>query len=45
MTAPPNTAIDRSHLQLAYIFTWIIQLAYAAYVVFRMRRSKRSDTE
>lgn len=45
MTAPPNTPIDRSHLQLAYIFTWIIQLAYAAYVLFRVRRSKKTTNE
>jgi len=45
MTAPPNTPMDRSHLQLAYIFTWVIQLAYAAYVVFRLRRGKNTGSE
>lgn len=45
MTAPPNTAMDRSHLQLAYIFTWVIQLAYAAYVIFRLRRGKKDPTD
>lgn len=43
MTAPPNTAMDRSHLYLAYAFTWIIQLGYAAYVVLRARRHKGTE--
>ena len=45
MTAPPNTSMDRSHLHLAYAFTWIIQLIYAAYVIFRMRRGKSTPAE
>ncbi len=45
MTAPPNSPMDRSHLQLAYIFTWVIQLAYAVYVIFRMRRGKKDATD
>lgn len=37
------TPLDRSHLHLAYALTWIIQLAYAAYVVFRYRRSRNAE--
>lgn len=45
MTPTPMTAMDRSHLHLAYAFTWVIQLSYAAYVVIRARRSKSTDPE
>ena len=45
MTAPVDTPMDIRHLHLAYALTWIIQLAYAAYVVFRMRRSKTTQSE
>lgn len=45
MTTTPMTPMDRGHLHLAYAFTWIIQLTYAAYVVFRARRSKGNPTE
>ena len=37
------TPMERSHLHLAYAFTWIIQLAYAAYVVVRLQRGKRIE--
>jgi hypothetical protein len=36
-------SLDRSHLHIAYAFTWIIQLTYAAYVVFRLRRNRRAE--
>ena len=37
------TPLERSHLHLAYAFTWIIQLCYAAYVLFRMSRSRDAE--
>lgn len=37
--------MDISHLHLAYALTWIIQLAYAAYVIFRIRRRKSTQSE
>jgi cytochrome oxidase assembly protein ShyY1 len=37
--------MDRSHLHLAYAFTWLIQLAYAAYVVLRLRRRKSNPAD
>ena len=37
------TPMERSHLHLAYAFTWIIQLAYAAYVVVRLQRGKHTE--
>lgn len=39
------TPMERSHLHLAYAFTWIIQLTYAAYVLYLTRRSKNIPSE
>lgn len=35
------TPLERSHLHLAYELTWVIQLLYLSYVVYRLRRSKK----
>lgn len=37
------TPMERTHLHLAYALTWVIQLAYAAYVVIRVRRSRHLE--
>lgn len=42
MTAPPNTPMDHTSLHLAYILTWVIQLGYAAYVIFRTLRKNKT---
>ena len=35
------TPMERSHLHLAYELTWVIQLLYLGYVLFRLRKSKK----
>ncbi len=37
------TPMERSHLHLAYELTWVIQLAYLSYVVYRLRKSKNKS--
>jgi hypothetical protein len=32
--------MEHRHLVLAYAFTWILQLSYAAYVLVKLLRSK-----
>ena len=36
-------SMEHRHLVLAYAFTWILQLSYAAYVLVKLRRSKSSE--
>lgn len=39
------TAIESRSLHLAYIMTWVIQLAYLVYVLYCLRRSRKHKNQ
>jgi CcmD family protein len=40
-----NTEMNHQHLQLAYLATWIILIAYVVFLTLKARRLKREGEE